>query len=124
MVSHRRSARKRTGGRIRPSRDRRKYELGRQPTETTVGDVRLKVVDSRGTGRKVRALSSNEALLNRDGDTITTTIEDVVENPANPNYVRRNIVTKGSIIKTPEGRARVTSRPGQTGQVCAIVVED
>lgn len=124
MVSHRGSARKRTGGRKRPHRDRRKHELGREPTETTIDDRRLKIVDSRGTGQKIRALATDEALLTKDGDTVTTTIEDVVENPANPNYVRRNIVTKGAIIETPEGRARVTSRPGQSGQVCAVALDD
>ena len=109
---------------MRPHRDRRKYELGREPTETTIESHRLKVVESRGTGRKVRALATDQALLNQDGETVSTSIEDVVENPANPNYVRRNIVTKGAIIQTPEGRARVTSRPGQTGQVCAVAIDD
>jgi small subunit ribosomal protein S8e len=32
-------------------------------------------------------------------------------------------VTKGAVIETGEGRARVTSRPGQTGQVNAVLVE-
>lgn len=121
MANHGGSARKRTGGRKRTFRDRRKHELGEEPTETQVGDVRLKVVSSRGTGRKVRALATDEVVLGTDDTTEVTTIENVVENPANPNYVRRNIVTKGAIIETPEGRARVTSRPGQTGQVCAVL---
>lgn len=123
MATHGGSTRKRTGGRKRPSRDRRKYELGRQPAETQVGERRLKLIDARGTGRKVRALAIDEAVLTVDGETQMTTIENVVENPANPNYVRRNIITKGAVIETPEGRARVTSRPGQTGQVCAVLLE-
>lgn len=124
MVTHRGSVRKRTGGRKRHQRDRRKHELGREPTETTLDDQRLKTVSTRGTGRKVRALATDEALLSREGDTIMTTIEDVIENGANPNYVRRNIITKGAIVKTADGRARVTSRPGQTGQVCAVAVDE
>lgn len=51
-------------------------------------------------------------------------IEGVVDNPSNVNYARRNIITKGSIIDTSAGRARVTSRPGQDGQVNAVVVDD
>jgi len=51
-------------------------------------------------------------------------IEDVVENDANPNYIRRNIITKGAVIETSEGRARVRSRPGQTGQVTAVLLEE
>ena len=53
---------------------------------------------------------------------MTATIENVVSNAANLNYVRRNVITKGAIIDTSEGRARVTSRPGQTGQVNAVLV--
>jgi small subunit ribosomal protein S8e len=51
-------------------------------------------------------------------------IENVAENAANPNYARRNIVTRGAVIETSEGRARVTSRPGQDGQVNAVLVEE
>lgn len=123
MADHGDSLRRRTGGRVRPHRKRRKHEIGNQPTETAVDDHRLKVIDARGGKRKVRALATDEAVLARNGDTSVTTIENVVENPANPNYVRRNIVTKGAIIETPEGRARVTSRPGQSGHVCAVLTD-
>ncbi|MEF8757283.1 MAG: 30S ribosomal protein S8e [Halobacteriales archaeon] len=124
MKDQGRSPRKRTGGRRRRSSDRRKHQLGREPTETQLGEPSLRTVDSRGGTTKTRALKTNIATLATDGETIQTTIEDVVENPANPNYVRRNIITKGAVIDTPEGRARVTSRPGQTGQVNAVLLEE
>ncbi len=47
----------------------------------------------------------------------------MVENPANPNYVQRNIITKGAIIKTSAGNAKVTSRPGQDGTINAVLVK-
>mgnify|MGYP001764684047 CR=1 FL=1 len=50
-------------------------------------------------------------------------IENVVDNPSNVNYARRNIITKGAVIETSAGRARVTSRPGQTGQVNAVLLD-
>ena len=124
MKSHGRSTRKRTGGRRRPIRDRRKHEIGRQPAETQLGEPRLKAIDARGGSTKIRGLATNVASVAIGEETVQTTIDDVVENPANPNYVRRNIITKGAIIKTPEGRARVTSRPGQTGQVNAVLIEN
>jgi len=37
--------------------------------------------------------------------------------------VRRNIITKGAVIKTEKGPARVTSRPGQHGIINAILLE-
>ena len=118
-----RSTRKRTGGRLRPQHKKKKHELGRQPTETTVGEPRLRVIDARGNTEKTRALSTNVASVAIDGETVEAEIQDVTENVANPNYVRRNIITKGALIETTEGTARVTSRPGQTGNVNAVLVE-
>ena len=118
------SIRRRTGGRRRPKRKKKKHELGRSPAETEVDETRIRVIDSRGNVVKRRALSIDAASVAEGGETVEATIEDVVENPANPNYVRRNIVTKGAIIETSEGRAKVTSRPGQDGQVNAVLIED
>ena len=119
-----RADRKRTGGRLRPQKKKRKHELGRSPAETEVDEPRIRVVDARGNRKKRRALATNVASVAVGDETVEAEIEDVVENPANPNYVRRNIVTKGAVIQTSEGRARVTSRPGQTGQVNAVLLDD
>ena len=124
MQNQGRSTRKRTGGRRRPYRNKKKYELGRLPTETQVGEVDLRVIGSRGNTRKVRALSTDKVNVATGDSTVSATIQGVQENPANPNYVRRNIITKGALIDTSEGIARVTSRPGQTGQVNAVLVDD
>jgi small subunit ribosomal protein S8e len=117
-----RSRTKRSGGRRRPIKKKKKHELGREAAETEVGAPRLKAVDARGDVEKVRALATDVANVNTGDATVRAEIQDVTENPANPNYVRRNIVTKGAIIATSEGDARVTSRPGQTGQVNAVLV--
>jgi small subunit ribosomal protein S8e len=116
--------RKRTGGRRRPIRNKRKFELGSEPTETQLGERKLKVVDAQGGTRKFRVIEAEFANVADGGEVVEATIEDVVENDANPNYVRRNIITKGAVIETSEGRARVTSRPGQDGQVSAVAVDE
>ncbi|WP_324756955.1 30S ribosomal protein S8e [Haloarcula montana] len=123
MKDQGRSPRKRTGGRRRPNHKKKKHELGTESTETQVGDPKLKVVDSRGNTQKVRAVTTDIASVADGATTHEATIENVVENPSNPNYARRNIITKGAIIDTSQGRARVTSRPGQDGQVNAVAVE-
>ena len=123
MQDQGRSTRKRTGGRLKNVRKRRKDELGRLPTETQVGEPRFRTIDVRGNDTKTRALATDVASVNKGGETVSAEIEDVVENDANPNYVRRNIVTRGAVIDTSAGRARVTSRPGQDGQVNAVLVE-
>jgi small subunit ribosomal protein S8e len=123
MTDHGRSLRKRTGGRLRPKRDRRKHEIGTEPTETQVGEAKLKTVDARGNSTKVRAIKADTASVATDDGVVAAEIEDVVENPADPNYARRNIITRSAIVETSAGRARVTSRPGQDGQINAVLVE-
>ena len=124
MQDQGRSTRKRTGGRLRPIGKRKKHQLGRMPAETQVGEGRFRVIDTRGNTNKTRALATNVANVNKGGETVAATIEDVVENDANPNYIRRNIITKGAVIETDVGTARVTSRPGQTGQVNAVALDE
>ena len=123
MKDQGRSARKRTGGRLKHFSNKKRYQLGREPAETTVGEPRLQIIDSRGNEKKLRALSTNVAQLSADGETTEVEIENGVENPSNVNYVRRNIITKGAVIETSDGTARVTSRPGQSGQVNAVKLD-
>jgi small subunit ribosomal protein S8e len=123
-MNHARSAKKRTGGRRRNVRKKRKHEVGSQSTETQIGEHDLKVVETRGGNKKFRAIEADTASVATDDGVTNATIEDVVENPSNPNYVRRNIITKGAIIETDAGQARVTSRPGQDGLVNAVLLEE
>ena len=123
-MNHARSTKKRTGGRRRATRKKRKHELGSAPTETQVGEHKLKVVETHGGNTKVRAVGTNVASVATDDGVENATIEDVVENASNPHYVRRNIITKGAIVETDLGRARVTSRPGQDGQVNAVLLDE
>jgi len=48
----------------------------------------------------------------------------VEKNPANPHYVRMNVITKGAIVKTEIGSVRVTSKPGQHGVVNGVLIEE
>ena len=55
------------------------------------------------------------------GSTEKLEIVDVVSNPANADYDRRGVITKGTIVRTEKGLARIVSRPGQTGSLSAVV---
>lgn len=57
------------------------------------------------------------------GTTSKTKLLRVLRNPANVDYQRRGVITKGAIVETEAGQARVTSRPGQDGVINAILVE-
>ena len=123
MKDQGRSTRKRTGGRLKHASNKKRHQLGREPAETTIGETRVQYIDSRGTEKKVRALSTNVVQVAENGEVFEAELENVVDNPSNVNYARRNIVTKGAIVETSAGRARVTSRPGQSGQVNAVLLD-
>jgi len=119
------SIRKVTGGRRRPAQMKRRAEIGLAPADTHIGENRAKVLRVYGGNDKVRALRANLANVTnpKNGETKKVKIETVEKNTANPNYVRRNLLTKGAVIKTELGSARITSRPGQDGIINAILLE-
>jgi small subunit ribosomal protein S8e len=119
------SKRKPSGGRLRPSRKKRKFEIGREQQYASTGEQRVKLYKTRGHGQKVRLLRVEWAnvLDPKKKTTKRTRILTVKSNPANPHFVQRNIITKGATIETELGPARVTSRPGQHGAVSAVLTE-
>ena len=125
VITQARSRRKPTGGRYHPARKKRKYEIGREPTLTKIAKTKSKRIKTKGGGLKIRLLRTDTANL-FDPKTKTYSqvkIETVVDNPANRHYARRNIMTKGTIIKTEKGKAKITSRPGQDNMVNAVLIE-
>ena len=124
--SHGRSKRTKTGAKRKKKRDKIKAELGREPILTTVGDTERKITRVRGGNFKVALRKVNEAnvLDPSTGKVQKTEILSVLENKANRHDVRRNIVTKGAVIETKIGKARVTSRPTQDGIVNAVLIKE
>jgi small subunit ribosomal protein S8e len=120
-----RSVRKPTGGRYHHARGKRRSEIGRAPADTHIGEGRHKIVRTYGGNQKIRALRMEFATISNPstGESRKAKIETVEANTANPNYVRRNLLTKGAIIRTEAGRARIVSRPGQDGVVNAVLIE-
>lgn len=123
-ISQGKSIRSPSGARNVANRGKRKSELGRDPAETRIDEKRLRKIRTRGGNEKLRLAAANKINLTdvKSGKTQVTDILGVIENDANPNYVRRNIVTKGAVVETPEGNAKVTSRPGQDGVVNGILI--
>jgi small subunit ribosomal protein S8e len=117
--------RKPSGGRKRAYRTKRRYEKGSFPIETTHGETEKKTQRTRGGNTKTRAFSLNQANVSNPstGKTEKTEITRVIRNPANVDYNRRGVITKGTIIETPIGTAKVKSRPGQNGLVNAVLTQ-
>ena len=122
--SQKRSVRKPSGGRYRVAIKKKKRDLARPAALTMLGEERKKFIRTRGGNRKIRLQSYGYANISssKKKGTEKMEIEDVVDNPANRDFARRKIITKGAIIKTKSGNARVTSRPGQNGTVDAVLV--
>lgn len=116
------SGRKYTGGRKIAMRSRRKFEIDRYPNEAVIGS-NVKVT------RRVRGDNSKTALKTvelanvsnvEENKTTRLKILRVIKNTANKDYERRGVITKGTVIETELGLARVISRPGQVGLINAV----
>jgi len=106
---------------------KRKYAQGRYfvPATAASEDEKRKV-RVRGGNEKIRARKVAYAVVSdpETGKSVKARILRVLETPANREYARRQIIVKGAIIETSEGKARVTSRPGQDGVVNAVLIKE
>ncbi|MCJ7479249.1 MAG: 30S ribosomal protein S8e [Candidatus Nanohaloarchaeota archaeon QJJ-7] len=121
---HTNSIQKPSGGRSRRYRKPKKHEQGGDFTATTVGEENVERTEATGNKEKLKVKSTGKVNLAVDGEVEPAEIEAVLENPANPDYVRRNVLTRGAVVRTDKGKARVTSRPGQEGTVNAVLVDE
>ena len=124
-IQQSRSKRKITGGRYRNYRKKRLYELGNLPRLTTLGERKLRLLEGKFNKSKNILLSSNIANVYnpKTKKYSKSKIITMVDNTANRNFVRRNIMTKGAIIKSELGSAKITSRPGQEGTINAVLID-
>ncbi len=126
MIWQGRSRRSYTGKLLRPHRKKRKYEMGRPQVETLIGERKIKKVRVRGGNYKIKLFRDQFAnvYVPKEGKVVRAEIKRVVENPAHVHYARRNVITKGAIIETSVGLARVTNRPSQEGIINAVLIEE
>lgn len=122
VKTHGRSRRTKTGALIQKARGKRKFELGRQPIETKQGIEKKKVVRTKGGNQKIKLFSGSTVnVVDKDGKIKNVAIKHVAENVSSVDYNRRSIITKGTILETEIGYVKVTSRPGQDGQINGVM---
>lgn len=117
--------RKPSGGRTVASRSRRRFEIDRYPNEAILGHNTTVTRKTRGNCTKT-SLKTAETVNVTNLATKRTSkliIKNVIKNPANKDYERRGVISKGALLETDQGTARVVSRPGQDGSVNAILVQ-
>ncbi len=124
VVYQGRGKRSSRGSRYKSYRGYKKNELGRLPSLTGLAKKRLKHIRILGGKNKLRLLSEEfvNVVDTKTKKSQKVKIKTITGNPANRHFVRRNIMTKGAIIETEAGKARITSRPGQDGVVNAVLI--
>ena len=121
-----RSKRTPAGAKVKRNSKKKRFQRGSEFLEARIHKKKNKLSRTLGGGAKVKVLSLDSVNIAdpKTGKIHKAKIISVQENAANPHYVRRNVLTKGAVIKTDAGLARITSRPGQHGVVNAVVVEE
>ncbi|MFQ5405527.1 MAG: 30S ribosomal protein S8e [Candidatus Micrarchaeia archaeon] len=119
-----------SGGHLRRSSDKAKKHFGGFFSRTKLIKGEGKKSEKRvafktlGGSKKVAAEYVQHASITQEnGKSVKTKIKNVVESPDNRHHARENVITKGTIIETEAGKARVTSRPGQRGTINAVLLK-
>ena len=123
-IIQKRSKKKASGGRYKSKVKKKLAYLGSHPRHTKIGKRNLRVVRTLGGNKKQFLLSSD--ILNvydkKSKKYKKTKILNIISNTANRHFVRRNILTKGAIVKTELGNVKITSRPGQEGAINGVLL--
>ncbi|MCB9362626.1 30S ribosomal protein S8e [Candidatus Woesearchaeota archaeon] len=115
VIVQTRPKRKLTGSCYHSYRRKKSYEKGRLPAMTKLGEKKVKTIRIIG-GNEKSYLMSTDTINVFDPKTKKHTavkIKSITENTANRNFVRRNVMTKGTVVDTEKGKVKITSRPGQ-----------
>ena len=117
------SKQKPSGGKRKSYRKKKKYEIKKFLKQVKIGERKAKVLRVRGGNRKVVLLKDNYANVSVGDVVKRVKILNVVETPSNRFLAKSNIITKGAIIETEIGKAKITNRPGQEGMINAVLIE-
>ena len=123
--SQARSRRKFTGKKYKYFRKKRKRELERAPIETEIGPEKKKKQRTMGGNFKLKLFSTTFMNVTDPSSNKTSKVKILrfEENEASKDYNRRHIVTKGTVVETELGKAKVTSRPGQHGVLNGVLIQ-
>jgi len=116
--------RKISGGKYKFFRKKKKYEIKGIERKVKLGKTKQKLIRGIG-GNKRSVLLSSEFANVFDSATKKSKkvkIKNVLETPSNRFLARQNILVKSAIIETDLGKARITNRPSQEGNVQAVLI--
>jgi len=117
------SGRKATGGRYKKPKKRKLTGRQNQARIVKLGEKKTKILRGRGSTKKLVSFSGNVANVISKGKAKQSKIKTVLETPSNTFLARQNVLVKGAIIETELGKARITNRPSQEGNIQAVLIE-
>lgn len=115
--------RKISSGKYHANRKKKKFEKKIQERVATIKETKRKQIRIRGGNKKTVLLNAKVCNLKTKEGIKKAEIKNVLETPQNTFLARQNRLTKGAIIQTDKGKARITNRPTQEGCVNAILIE-
>jgi len=118
--------RKITGGRYKKGHKRKFHERPGERKTTYLGEEKKKTKRTRGGSKKVFLLKGKQINIPKKTGKghKKTEIKNVIETPSNRFLARQNILTKGTIVETEEGKVKITNRPTQEGTINGVFVEE
>lgn len=123
--SQKKSRRKYTGKKYKNSSKKRKRELERPSIETEIGKDKKKKQRTMGGNNKLKLFSTSFINVTdlKSNKTSKVKILKFDSNESSKDLNRRHIITKGAIVETELGKAKVTSRPGQHGVMNGVLIQ-
>ena len=113
------AGRKISGGRYKKPKKKKLTGRQSQARIVKIGEKKTKLLTGRGKTKKLVSFSNNIANVMAKGKSKKSAIKNVLETPSNTFLARQNILVKGAIIETELGKAKITNRPSQEGNVQA-----
>lgn len=111
---------KSTGAKIIKRRKKKSYERAGQQRVVKLGEEKKKTMRTRGDNRKTTLLNAKFVNVKKQ----KLEIKNVTQTPSNRFLARQNILTKGTIIETTDGKkVKITNRPSQEGMINGVFVE-
>jgi small subunit ribosomal protein S8e len=112
-----------SGGKYVALRKKKKYEIQGQKRIVKIGEDKKKTVKVRGGNTKTFLLRGKTINLLIKDKNVQSEITNVLETPSNRFLARQNVLTKGTVVQTSKGKAKITNRPTQEGNINGILVE-
>lgn len=112
-----------SGGKYHPSRKKKLYERHNPSRLTSLAAEKRKNLKTKQGAVKKVLLSMDKAFVldKKTNKGKVVKIKSVLQIPSN-RYLK-NILVKGAIIDTEMGKARITNRPGQEGNIFAVLTQ-